>query len=70
MLCVIEKTAFSFTCMSDTIIDDSRTFPQCVHTASAREGSTSMSVEPQESHFKPFLLLLPLTVADLTLGSG
>ena len=48
------------TCMSDTIIEDSRTLPQWVHTASARDGSTSISVEPQESHFNPFLL--PLTL--------
>ena len=33
------------------MIDDSRTFPQLVQTASALAASTSMSVEPQASHF-------------------
>ena len=35
----------------ETMMDDSRTFPHPVQTASALLASTSMSVDPQASHF-------------------
>ena len=43
--------AFSSNWTSDTIIDDSKTLPQFVHTASALDGSKSMSVDPHDLHF-------------------
>ena len=55
--------------MSETIIEDSSTVPQSVHTASALDGSTSISVEPQQSHFKPFLLFVPLESFEPTFES-
>ena len=42
------------TCMSETMNDDSRTFPHPVQTASALLTSTSISVDPQASHFISF----------------
>ena len=50
-------------------MEDSSTVPQSVHTASALEGSTSISVEPQQSHFRPFLVQALLTLLELTLES-
>ena len=40
--------------MSETMNDDSRTFPHPVQTASALLTSTSISVDPQASHFISF----------------
>ncbi len=34
------------------MIEDSKTLPQFVQTASALDGSTSISVDPQELHFR------------------
>ena len=50
-------------------MEDSSTVPQSVHTASALEGSTSISVEPQQSHFRPFLVPALLTLLELTFES-
>ena len=40
--------------MSETMNEDSRTFPHPVQTASALLTSTSISVDPQASHFISF----------------
>ena len=57
------------TCISETIMEDSSTVPQSVHTASALEGSTSISVEPQQSHFRPFFVPALLALLELTFES-
>ena len=42
-------------CTSETMSDDSRTSPHCVHTASPLDGSTSIDVEPHDEHLSAAL---------------